>query len=399
MSRYGGYGAPHSANGGHFHHQGPPPTPYVGMYDRFERGFDGRHGGGFYGDYYGSCYPGGPASYPGGPGRYEPYGAPPGRLGGDRRSGGGVRPKATSGGAPKGASSNLKSGASNAKKTGGGRRASGKRTSAVQFTASRSRLKPPFVISQSKWGNSNRSSWIFPRFGDYIDTEDTPIWLTPDDLITKFEVPPDNQYCPDCGVLIINLKRHKASDIHREKLEEKRGQVAKWKLEFMERKRKYEERKALGGKGDDQQDDKDADEADEDGNGVEDDDEEEETGEADIEEDAVASVSGCEEFRHSQEAPSGDAASTEGSSKEGVVPQRDQANGQEDIEAMDEAMETADTISNSGQPWQQSSNTRRSSNLIDSASTCNGTTEPPNDESAAATTAKVSTSSGTTQSH
>lgn len=175
------------------------------MYDRFDRGFDGRHpGGGFYGEYYGNCYPTGPTSYPG-PGRYEPYGAPPGRLGADRRPGGGVRPKAAPGGAAKGAASNLKSGASNAKKAGGGRRPSGKRTSAVQFTASRSRLKPPFVISQSKWGNSNRSSWIFPRFGDYIDTQDTPIWLTPDDLVTTFEVPPDNQYCPDCGRFLLTV--------------------------------------------------------------------------------------------------------------------------------------------------------------------------------------------------
>lgn len=82
-----------------------------------------------------------------------------------------------------------------------------------------------------------------------------------------------NTSLPYAGVLIINLKRHKASDIHRETLEEKRGQVAKWKLEFMERKRKYEERKAQGGKSDDHQDNKDADEVDEDGNGVEDDDE------------------------------------------------------------------------------------------------------------------------------
>ncbi|XP_003747086.1 uncharacterized protein LOC100902284 [Galendromus occidentalis] len=218
MSRYG-YGGPHS-NGG-YSASAPYSSPW---YDRFDRNSDGRPG--FY-DY----YPGFGGGYPGGgPSRFEPY--PPRMM--DRR---GVRPKTNF--SPK----NSKS--APPKKTN--RRPSGKRTSAVQFTASRSRLKPPFVISQSKWGNSNRSSWIFPRFGDYIDTEDTPIWLSEDDLTTKFEVPRDNQYCPDCGVLIINAKRHKSSEFHREKVEEKKGVVPRWKLEFLERKKKYEERKAVGG--------------------------------------------------------------------------------------------------------------------------------------------------------
>lgn len=166
------------------------------MYDRFERGFDGRSG--YYGDY---GYPAGySAGY--GPSRYEPY--PPRMV--DRRlpERPGVR------GGHKGPQPPIGSQRPPASRQGGPgvnkkgtRRPSGKRTSAVQFTASRSRDKAPFVISQSKWGNSNRSSWIFPRFGDYIDTEDTPIWLTPDDLTTKFEVPADNQYCPDCGKYLL----------------------------------------------------------------------------------------------------------------------------------------------------------------------------------------------------
>ena len=49
------------------------------------------------------------------------------------------------------------------------------------------------------------------------------------------------------GVLIINAKRHKSSEFHKEKVEEKKGVVPRWKLEFLERKKKYEERKAVGG--------------------------------------------------------------------------------------------------------------------------------------------------------